>query len=369
MPWKTEWSVSVDGKDASAAMNDYLISIELDEKEGGSGDTADLVLDDTDGRNILPRAGARVIIVLGGQQKFDGWTEEPEWSYARGAGRTINVHCVSHDSRGKVKDPQRWHQDGGTLADFLTRAAKEAGLAGISVAKSLAAIERPWWSADGASFLHLGQRMAKELGAIFQVRGDRAIFAERGSGASASGAALATVTFDCAAEQVIRVSGTPFTGRENRTEVKGRWFDRQAGKWRVETVEVEPIPGGPSSKAELHFPRADSDGAKKGASGRKNAAAHDKGSLSVESDLRLDVPIGSPVTIVNARPGVDGSWKAKSARHKLDRHGGGHSTFELARPSGSAGTDARKKASSSSSSSSTASGVQEVGTVPASPVA
>lgn len=367
MAWKTEWTVSVDGKDASAAFNDFVISIEVEEKEGGSGDTAALELDDTGGLCILPRAGARVVIGLGGVQKFDGWTEEPEWSFARGSGRRISVHCVAHDSRGKVKDPQRWHQDGGTLADFMARAAKEAGLSGITVASSFAAIARPWWSPDGASFLHLGERLARETGAIFRIRGDKAIFAERGTGQSVSGAALSAVTFDCSDEQVRRISGKPFSGRENRTKVKGRWFDRKEGKWKTEEVEVDPIPGGPPSTAEPHYPRSDADDTKRVAKGRKDSAAHDKGGLTVETDLRVDVAIGAPATVVNARPGIDGAYKVKGAKHKLDRGGGGGSTFEIVRPDGGAGKDTRKVSGGAPSGASGA--TREAGTVPSSSIA
>ena len=32
MPWKTEWAISVDGRDASSTFNDYLISIAIEEK-------------------------------------------------------------------------------------------------------------------------------------------------------------------------------------------------------------------------------------------------------------------------------------------------------------------------------------------------
>lgn len=367
MAWKTSWAISVDGRDASDAMNDFLISIEVEEKEGGAGDTASLELDDTAGRNILPRAGARVVITLGDVQKFDGWTEEPEWSYARGGGRKISVNCVSHDSRGPVKDGQRWHQDGGTLQQFLARAAKEAGLAAIKVAPAFASITRPWWSLDGASLLHGGQRLAAELGAIFKIRGDTAVFAERGSGASASGAAIAPVVFDCLDAGVTSVKAKPFTGRESRTKAKATWFDRAAGKWQTEEVEIAGLDGAPASVAHPRFPRADAEGAKAGAKGRKDAAKHDKGSASVECDLRVEVPIGAPATLKNARPGVDGAWKVKTAKHKLDRGGGGKSTFELARPDGDVGTDKRK--TSLAAPASRVSGVQEAGAAPSNPVA
>lgn len=359
MSWKTSWSVSVNGRDASSAMNDFLLSIEIDEKEGGGGDTATLELDDTGGRMTLPRAGARVVISLAGLQKFDGWTEEPEWDYARGGGRKISVHCVSHDTRGSIKDPQHWHQDGGSLSDFLTRAAHEAGLSSVAVAATFATIVRPWWSPGGASFLHLGERLANELGGVFKVRGGKAILAERGAGSSASGLELPAVVFDCSDETVASIKAKPFTGRESRSKAKATWFDRAAGKWRTEEVDIDPIDGAPASVAHGRYPRADGATAQHLTKGRKRAAAHDKGSVTVVADLRVNVPVGAPATVRNARAGVDGAWKVKNAKHHLDRGGGGKSTFDLGQPEGSAGKDTRASAHAATAKSG---GTGEAGT-------
>ncbi len=368
MGWITTWAVIVDGRDASSAMNDWLRSIEVQEKEGGGGDTASLEFDDTGGEMYLPRAGARVQIVLGGVRKFDGYTEEPEWHYARNGGRTFSIHCTAHDSRGAVKDPQHWHQDGGTLQDFLGRAAKEAGIASVRIAPAFAAVARSWWSPSGASFLQLGRRLATELGGVFRIRGDQAILAERGSGTSVSGTDLPSVVFDCNDETVASVSGSPFTGHQSRTRAKVTWFDREQGKPRSEEVEIEPLDGAPESIAQGRWRRPNADGAKGAAKGRKNAAEHDKGNLTVKTDLRVGVSVGCPATLVNARPGIDGAYTVKSATHRLARSGGGTSDFSIARPEGKAGKDGRSKRSAAGSAKAPA-GVQEAGAVPATPVA
>lgn len=367
MAWKTSWAVSVNGVDASETMNSRLRSIKVTEKEGDGGDAATLEFDDSGGSLYLPRAGARVGITLDGVQKFDGWTEEPEWTHARGSGRTFNVHCIAHDSRGAVKDPQHWHMDGGSLQDFLSRAAKEAGLSGISVAQAFAGMTRDWWSPDGANFQHLGRRFAAELGGLFRIRGDKAVLAERGTGTGVSGASMPAVIFDCADGSIVSVRATPFAGHENRSKVRMTWFDREQARWRTEDTEIEPLDGAPDSVAHGRFPRADADTAKRAGKGRKDTAAHDKGGATVKCDLRVRVSVGAPATIANARPGVDGEYKVKSCTHSLDRSGGGASDFELGRPDGEAGKDGRKSGSSSSSSSS--SGTQEAGAASGSSVA
>lgn len=341
MAWKTTWAVGVDGRDATSAMNPFLTSIEIEEKDGDTGDTASLEFDDTGGLCVLPRAGAEVAITLGGTKTFLGYTEEPDCAISRGGGRTISVHCVSHDSRGKVKDAQRWTKEGGTFGDFLTAAGRAAGIS-VTVDAAFAAIARPWWSPNGASFLHLGQRLAREMGAVFKIRGTSAIFLKRGAASAASGTGLATATFDCAGG-VINGRAKPFTGRENRTRARATWFDRPTGTWKTEDVEIDPITGAPASTAHGRFPRANAEESSTVAKGRKDKADHDKGSASLTTDLRLDVVVGAPAVIANWRAGVDGEWRVKAAKHHLDRGGGGRSEFTLARPGDDVGKDGRKR--------------------------
>ena len=337
MSWKTQWAVSVNGRSASSAMNDWLRRIEVSLREGDGGDTADLEFDDTGGRLYLPPVGASVSISLGGAPVFEGFTEEPEWSFARGQGRMFTVHCVAHDSSGPVKDPQHWHQDGGTLEDFLQRAAKEAGVSSVKVADAFKGMTRPWWSPDGAHFLQLGRRLAAEFGGVFRIRGGTAIFAERGAGTSAGG-----VVFDCDSNTVQRVRARPASGEQSRSKVRNTWFDRKENKWRTEDVEIEPLDGASPSVAHGRYPRADSDRAQRAGKGRKNHAQHHKGAAEVVTDLLVSAVVGAPAQIVNARPGIDGSYTIKSIVHRLDRSGGALSEFELARPEGDAGKDGRK---------------------------
>jgi phage protein D len=268
-------------------------------------------------------------------------------------------------ARRRPEFQRRWHQDGGTLGDFLGKAGKQAGIVSVVVAPAFASIARDWWSPSGASFMAVGRRLADELGGVFRIRGDKAVLAERGAGASASGTALPPVVFDCRAGTVESIKGKPFTGGASRTKAKVRWFDRKEGKWKAEEVEVAPVDGAPPSVAHGRYPQADAGRAKGRAKGRKNQAAHDKGQMAVKSDFRDDVSVGAPASIVNARPGVDGAYTVKEATHKAERGGGSSSEFELVRPSGTAGKDTRKKKTTTKTSS----GQAEAGAVPASSVA
>ncbi|MDP2356223.1 MAG: hypothetical protein Q8M31_09215 [Beijerinckiaceae bacterium] len=94
---------------------------------------------------------------------------------ARGQDRLLTVSCKGFDSRGKTKEPQDFHKDDATLKDFLEESAKRAGLKSVRVDADFAQIKRAYWSADAESFIHLGERIARELGGTFKIRGDTAV--------------------------------------------------------------------------------------------------------------------------------------------------------------------------------------------------
>lgn len=351
MAWKTAWAVSVDGKDASAAMNPFLTKIEVNLKEAGGGDTASLSLDDSYAEVSMPLPGAKVSIAIAGVTLFTGFTEAPEHDYSRGGGRCFEVHCVSHDTRGRAKDRQTWHQDGGTFEEFFNRAAKAAGFSSVIIDSEFAKLSRPWWSPAGATFLSLGRQFEQELGGLFRTRGDKAVFARRGSGQSAGGQALGKVVFDCAEDGgIIHVSAHPYSGGEGsggggRTKTKFRFFDRESGEWREGEIKIEGDDDAPPSVAEQRYSQPSTEQGEPTAKGRRDAAKHEMGGATVECDLRVDVAIGAPAEIRNDRPGVDGDYVISSGKIELDRNGGGRSTFELKRPSGKAGKDGRAKTS------------------------
>jgi hypothetical protein len=61
------------------------------------------------------------------------------------------------------------------------------------------------------------------------------------------------------------------------------------------------------------------------------------------------------LTVVGARPGVDGQYRIKSARHAYARNGGWTTTCDAEQPQGAAGTDNRESGSSSDVAASDAS--------------
>lgn len=341
MPWKVAWSVTVDGVDMSDRMNDFILSIEVTDKDGSASDTATLKFSDTDAQMFLPKDGARVVIALMGVVVFEGTVDEVRSSGARGSGRELTVSCKGFDSRGKVKEPLSFHKDNTTLESFLGDAAKRAGLKGVTIDQSFKGIQRPFWSADGETILHLGKRLAEELGGSFKIRGDKAVFAKRGEGKTPSGQDLPSVRAVWG-DNLMTWDVAPFMGRKRFTKARVRYFDRKEAKWKEEDVEVSAKDGAPPSVDVVRFPKADKAEAKGAAKGRKTDSEREGGEGSVKIDLDPAARAEGSCIIEGARPGVDGLYRIVSVTHRLTRSGGSETSLELKQPQGDAGKDKRK---------------------------
>ncbi|MCL4674447.1 MAG: hypothetical protein KJZ59_00020 [Pararhodobacter sp.] len=339
MPWTVDWRVVVDGRDVSANMRPFLIDIAITDKDGTASDSCSLTFDDTDGQTLLPKEGARVQVFLQGALKFAGTVDSVRSSGSRGGGRTLQIGARGFDSAGKVKEPQGFHKDDASLEDFLGQAARNAGLSGIRIGGDLGSITRDYWSADGESFLQLGQRLAREFNATFKIRGgdsaDVAILQPRDQ------TPLAIVT-GIVGVNVISWDIEPFTSRKVFTKGKVRYFDRKEAKHKTEELDFDFDTSREEVTQIVRATAADQSQAKGMAKARKVEAEREGGGGSVEMDLAVEAQAEAPFMLSGARPGVDGTWRIVSVSHKASRYGGSTTSLELKQPQGSAGKDGRK---------------------------
>lgn len=161
-------------------------------------DTAEIELDDTNGRIALPRASAFMAIALGWRSSgiapvFEGTVDDLRSRGTRGGGSTLAITAKSADTTGKGKQAQQKHWDDKSLGDVMQEAGRLAGYS-VRVDPSLASIKRAWWGMQAESYFHFGHRIARETGGIFKVFGKTAILAKRNGGLSLGGAVLSSVT-------------------------------------------------------------------------------------------------------------------------------------------------------------------------------
>ncbi|MDX6806298.1 late control D family protein [Terrihabitans sp. PJ23] len=322
-------------------MRPYLTEISVSDKDGTSSDTAQLTFDDAGGQCLLPKTGARVSVFLQGVLAFQGVVDSTPWTMTRGGGRMLQVNAKGFDTRSKVKEGQQWHLDDGTLDDALNKAAKVAGLSGVSVDPELGAIKRDYWTPDGASFMAFAEKLARQHGATFKIRGDQAVFVKRGSGSNGAGAAMPTVQARIPGN-VISCSVDPSKGRPRYSKARARWFDRKSASFKTKEIEIETGDDEVDVSDEVRGTAADEEQAGGFVEGHKSDSEREGGDGTIEMDLTVDAQAEGTLVLSGARPGVDGTYRIVSVTHKATRSSGATTTLEIKQPQGDAGKDSRE---------------------------
>ena len=171
MSRRAVFMVTIAGTNITAPLLPVLISLTVSDKVGTHADTASLDIDDTDGRIVLPQIGAPVIVALGWEGGgvrvvFTGTVDEVRSSGSRGGGRTLSISAKGVDTTGKAKEPQQRHFDHKTVEDILKEAGSSASITEVEVDPALARITRTYFEMRDESFIHMGERLAREIGGL-----------------------------------------------------------------------------------------------------------------------------------------------------------------------------------------------------------
>lgn len=338
------FEINVAGNNVSEAFNQVLQSLTVSDKEGTTSDTASITLDDSDGQIAMPSIGDPMTILLGFDDTgislvFDGTVDSVRSAGGHGDGRTMTITAKGFDPKGKAKEPLEFHKDDANLSDFMSEAAGKAGLS-MQVQGKLASIKRPYWSAGTESFIHLGHRIAREVGGSFKIKGKTGIITERNSGASVSGAALTGVTATWG-DNLLNWDISPAFARPRFQQARARFYDPKKAKWDEKLIEI-PGQGASSDATHTHRQsRADKDEAESAATDNSKSSEKERGGGSVTIVGNPGAQPGGSCIVAGARPGVDGSYKIESVEHNLTRSSGYQTKLELKHPEGDVGSDSR----------------------------
>jgi phage protein D len=396
------FSVNVGGTNITGNVGDILISIAVNLYVGTHGDTATIVIDDSYGRVLLPGGNAACVISLGWKEGgirevFSGNIDKVMSIGGRGGGRTLRITAHSFNTAGPAKQPQQRHFDNKPIKSILEEAGKVAGIMGVKIDPGLGSIVRPYVAMADESFLHLGERLAREIGGNFKVSGGQAQITARTG--TLAGSVTAAWGDNLHTWEIVPKAGRPAFGA-----AIARYYDRLKGT----TVDVKrrAVPNANAVYAhrwlKAHHPAdpgmtaaqkagtdgsftplqreqnaaADAAGAAGGDAAARVAAAdaagggaataggagggdpattepdmqaesdastsiHDEGTGTVTIEGNVDaVPDGTCV-VTGTRDGVDGSYRIDGVTHTLDRASGFKTSMLLKQPGGGAGTDSR----------------------------
>lgn len=323
MPREAAYEIMVGGIDVSRNFNPILENLLVRLTRGVHSDQAHIQLNDEYGQIAMPGVGAPCEISLGWNDTgivscFTGFIDQVRFKGNRHAGRTMIIGAKSYDPTGEVKSHQEHHKDNSPLSGFMGAAAGKAGV-GFSAQGDIAGKFREYWAATSESFLHLGHRIAGEVGANFKIIGNTAYMWPINTPLFAG---------DCYAtwgDNLIDWDLVPVISRPRFGSTKARHYDMKAMKW----LESQTGGGGGGGSHMHRSTRA--DGGEAGDSAGNNAGHSERegGSGSV---LILGFPGAYPesiCTVSGVGGGADGGYRIDTVEHLISRGEGFHSHIGL----------------------------------------
>ena len=344
MQARAVYKVVVNGVDYTSRFDPVMKSITVNDADGVKSDTAQISVADPNGQTYLPEPDAKVEIFLGHEGKgvgvvFRGKVDSVSCRGTKGGGREMNISAKGLDTKSKAKEPREVHRDNATFGDVAEQWAQDAEMGGVRIDPDLRAIRRDYWSMENESFVHWGDRIAREIGATFRVSDNVAIFVKRNASQTSSGQDLPAIVAKWG-QNLISYDVNPYDGRPQFSRTRARWYDREQARFREEDVTIDQqtpaeqrrrITSGSQSAARQNA----------GSDGQESERRKGGGSVTLLGDPQARVE--SPLRIEDCRPGVDGEYKITSLTHNFSKDGGYTTRVQFGKPGKDAGTDGRRR--------------------------
>ena len=317
---KAQLQVTLDGQDLTERIAPRLISLTITEKRGEAADELDLVLHDHDGKLAIPKSGAKLKIKMGWERGDDvtvGLVDKglftvdevehsgpPDIVTIRGRSAAVSKSLRTRKDKG--------HKDT-TVGKIVEKVAGDNGLT-AHVDPALAQIEVKIAGQSAKSDMNFVRDFGRRHDATATVKDGKLIFAPIGTGKTASGKSLPSIT-------LTRVSGWDHrfsrADRNSGNGVEASWHDTKEAKRK--TVKAG---GGdkPRRLKKVHASEADATAAATSAHKRdqRRAATFDYTLAWGRPDLAVE----TRVTLSGWKAEIDAiKWLVTEATHTLDASG------------------------------------------------
>ena len=318
--------VTVAGQVMGAPFFSRLVSIECCDAEGVKNDTVNIHLNDgwEIGMAAIPERGDPIEVSLGyGSAALIG----------RYTVDSIGIDCLPYalriggkaaDVREKMKENKARHWDKTPLQSIVEEIAGEHGLT-PKVSGKVASIAHVWLGQVDVSDMHFLEMLAKRHNALFAVKNGSLIFAERGSGETASGEAIPAYVIT-PAKIVQGTCRVTFDDRSAFKEVEGVWHDRKEAKRKAERQPADDEAEAVYTIGEVFQSKEEAERAAASKAGELKRASK-RATVTVLGDP--SVAAGQSVVFSGVRPGVDGiPFIAKTIRHHFSKGRGFLTTID-----------------------------------------
>lgn len=304
------FAILADGADATAAIADRLLSLEIVDEDGDTADSLRLELDDRDGRIAWPDMEAELEVRLGyrggalsmmGRYRVDGLS-------GQGPALTMSIDAKAIDMKSQARGPRTRAWRGKTLGDIVKTIAGEAGLRAV-VGESIAATAWDYLAQTAESDLHFLARITRPLDATAKPAGSALIVQRRGEGKTAAGDAITPVALT--PDQLSSWRWT-LNGRQKYLCVEAAWSDIGAGRERV------VVCGEGKPKRRLRHVYATEAEAQRAAQGELDQGNREALKLSAElAGFEPGLFAGGTVSLSGLRAELNGDWQLTRVAHRL----------------------------------------------------
>lgn len=303
------FQVIANGADVTARFQDRLVSLSVTDEVGQKSDRAEIVLDNRNGKLVIPEAGAALEIALGpkGQLVSLGRFVVDEVSGEIGPDlMTISAKAANMTDAMKARQTRAWKKV--TVEDIVSKIAGQYDLS-ARVSDELAKVRFEYLAQTSESDIAFLSRLAHRLDATSKPAGKAFLFVKRGTGKSASGQELPSPTL-----YPTDISGGSWklSSRGVHGTVTARWGDRASGHLKTITV------GGNEPVKALRHPFSTESEAKAAASAELERGARAAGQLNLKlAGFHGEIAAGGNCVLSGFNEGLNGSWTVTRVVHDL----------------------------------------------------
>lgn len=312
--------------DLVAVWGDTLLGVKIHDATAHDSDTCTLTFAVQPPFPAMPPKGTRYAVSVGwsatAMAKTGVYTvQRSSLSGDPESGHELVVECRAADLSDKAKAGDSGHWDDKTLGEIVDDVAGKMGLK-AKVDPALRAIKIPYRARLDQEATDFLSDLADDFGGAFKIAGEHVVMTQRGSGKSASGAELPTITAVYAPSYGF---GFDFEPRGDDAEAVGAWWDEETGSWRTETDEGK----GKGRQARPH-PWPSKKEAKVGAKAKRAERQRQSATGHVELVGDPNAVAGCPVVCKGYGPDADGTaWVSESIDHDIKPGAGWLMTVNL----------------------------------------
>ncbi len=324
------FTVSQSGEYITSHLADRLVMIKIESREGGGdADTLDLTLDDRDWNIASPSIGEGSVTLSVSMGYAEGVLYEmgtyeiDELSYSW-TPKSIRMHGNSLGMSTNAKAPILASYDNTTLGTIVGKIAITAGV-GAVVDPALSSIDVPFLNQNSSS-MHLLQELERRFNGLAKFQDGKLSFTKRGTGDSASGQSLGTVTLT---PEYFGTGSVSTTNRFAYSTVQASWWDKTANQlqWLKSSTSGNANSSVPYMISRAYNSQQEAQDAANSTMSQLNRRSKDGTVTLAKGDPSIRG--GQVVAITGCREGINGSYIVRRAVHSLSKDSGLVTTLDI----------------------------------------